>query len=177
MPEKEITYEKKLKIAQEQYLEKESRMDAQYVNLQNEYTALNKLLESVQNDKVSTIDAPQVSYAQLTHISQVVKMKEFEQERERFREKLNEVTQFRQLEADSFHESESQYKLQRARLGDDLQRMEEELQAVLSSHVHEGHIASENSKLKTEVEAAQSEIELNLKLPPSSANCTNSKTT
>ena len=35
-------------------------MDAQYVNLQNEYTALNKLLESVQNDKVSTIDAPQV---------------------------------------------------------------------------------------------------------------------
>ena len=86
-------------------------------------------------------------------------MKEFEQERERFREKLNEVTQFRQLEADSFHESESQYKLQRARLGDDLQRMEEELQAVLSSHVHEmTAIASENSKLKTEAEAAQSEI-------------------
>ena len=66
--EKEITYEKKLKIAQEQYLEKESRMDAQYVNLQNEYTALNKLLESVQNDKVSTIDVPQPFNAQLTHI-------------------------------------------------------------------------------------------------------------
>ena len=31
---------------------------AVHVNLQNEYTALNKLLESVQNDKVSTIDAP-----------------------------------------------------------------------------------------------------------------------
>ena len=44
-------------------------------------------------------------------------------------------------------------------LGDDLQRMEEELQAVLSSHVHEmTAIASENSKLKTEAEAAQSEI-------------------
>ena len=86
-------------------------------------------------------------------------MKEFEHERERFREKLNEVTQFRQLEADSFHESESQYKLQRARLGDDLQRMEEELQAVLSSHVHEmTALASENSKLKNEAEAAQSEI-------------------
>ena len=35
-------------------------MDAQYVNLQNEYTALNKLLESVQNDKVSTIDTLQL---------------------------------------------------------------------------------------------------------------------
>ena len=95
-------------------------------------------------------------------------MKEFEHERERFREKLNEVTQFRQLEADSFHESESQYKLQRARLGDDLQRMEEELQAVLSSHVHEmTALASENSKLKNE-EAAQSEIvELESKISPS----------
>ena len=140
MREKEISHGKHLKVAQEEYREKESRVDAQYVNLQNEYTALNKLLESVQNDKA-------------------LKMKEFEKEREAFREKLNQITQLRQLEADSFHESESQYKIQRARLGDDIQRMEEDMQAVLSSHVHEmTALSSENGKLKRDAEINMEEI-------------------
>jgi chromosome segregation ATPase len=140
MREKEVLHRKQLKTVQEEYREKESRMDGQYVNLQNEYTALNKLLESVQNDKA-------------------LKMKDFETEREAFREKLNEITQLRQLEADSFHESESQYKIQRARLGDDIQRMEEDMQAVLSSHVHEmTALASENAKMRQEAEIAKDEV-------------------
>jgi chromosome segregation ATPase len=115
---------RQLKQAQDDYREKLDRMDNQYISLQNEYTTLNQVLEKVQKDKT-------------------MKLEEFEEERRVFREKLHELTELRQIEAEVAHENETRHKVERARLVDEIARMEEELQGVLSSYGGElAHIKS-----------------------------------
>ncbi len=113
--EQSLANSKRLKEAQEDYRQKLDRMDTQYISLQNEYTTLNQVLEKVQKDKT-------------------MKLEEFEEERKVFREKLHELTELRQLEAEVAHENETRHKVERARLVDEIARMEDELQAILSNY-------------------------------------------
>eukprot|EP00505_MAST-04D_sp_SCG-Rhode-Island_P002840 Stramenopile-MAST_4_protein_2840 len=124
--DKSMAYSKNLKEAQDDYREKLSRMDDQYVSLQNEYTTLNKVLEKVQKDKS-------------------MKMEEFEEERRIFRDRLHEVSEMRQVEAEVSHENETRHKVERARLVDEIARMEEELLSVVNAYnielgVVKGHV-------------------------------------